>query len=132
MKSILAGAVGLALVTVGTASAEAHPWFLPPLPGRAFVGGAVVGATVAAAATAPYYAYGAPTYPAPVGPYAYPYPVAGPVVVGAPAPYFYGGFRGGYGWGWGAGYHGYAGYRGYGGHGYGYGGHGWGGRGFHR
>jgi hypothetical protein len=112
MKSILAGAVGLALITVGTASAEARPWFAPPVPGTV-----VVGATVAP----PYYAYGAPGY-------AYPYPVGGAVVIGAPVPYYYGGFRAGYGWGWGPGYHGYAGHYGYGGHGWG-GGHGYGGHG---
>ncbi|HEX4119418.1 MAG TPA: hypothetical protein VH619_02225 [Verrucomicrobiae bacterium] len=93
-KSILAGAAALALVTLGTSSAEARPWYLPPLPGRV-----AVGVTVAPVTPAPYYAYPAPVYP---------YPVARPV------PYFYGGFRGGYGWGWGP-HYGYGG-RGFGGY----------------
>jgi hypothetical protein len=104
MKSILAGAIALALVTVGTSSAQARPWFLPPLPGRVaagFVAGTVVGATI----LAPCYSYPAPLYPAA----AYYPPGLRPVVVALPVPYFYGGFRVGYGWGprYHYGYHGH-------------------------
>lgn len=102
-KTILAGAAALALVTAGTTSAQAHPWFVPRVP-RVVVGAAVV--------------------PAPVV-------VAPPVVVAAPAPVVYGAY--GWGWGphyYGGYYHGWAGYHGY--HGWGgyHGGYGY--HGYHR
>ena len=120
-KSIMAGALALALVTVGTPQAQAGGW---PVAGAVVGGlaaGAVIGATVASAAAPAYYGYPAPAYPAPAYGYAapvYPAPVyycPRPVVVAAPFPYVYPGVRTGYWWGpryhYGYGYRGYRGYR---------------------
>jgi hypothetical protein len=127
-KSLIAGAVALALVTVGTQQAQAGGWPIAAGVVGGLAAGTVIGATVASASAPAYYGYPAPVYPAPAYGYAapvYPGPVVAPapayyprpVVVAAPYPYYYGypGFRAGFGWGpgyrYGYGYRG--GYRGY-------------------
>jgi hypothetical protein len=116
-KSIMAGAVALALVTVGTSQAQARGW---PVAGAVVGGlaaGTVIGTTIASASAPAYYgypAYSAPVYPAPIvvqapAPAWY-YPR--PVVVAAPVPYYgYPAVRAGF-W-WGPRYHYGYGYRGY-------------------
>jgi hypothetical protein len=106
-KSMLAGAVALALVTVGTEQARA--WPVAPVVVGSVAAGAVIGATVASATAPAYYAYpgpvvAPPVYAAPVCPA--PVVVRAPVVcypptvvVGAPFHYWYPGYRGGYAWG---------------------------------
>jgi hypothetical protein len=100
-KSILAGAIALALATAGTSKAQAGVW---PVAGAAVGGlavGTVIGATIANASAPAYYAYPAAAYPAPVVAQApvpaYCYP--GPVVVAARVPYVYPRVRAGFWWG---------------------------------
>jgi len=113
-KSILAGAVALAMVTVGTPQAQAGGWAVAGGVMRGLAVGTVVGATIANASAPAYYAYPGPAY-AYVGP-AYPAPAPAyycppAVVVAAPFPYVYPGMRAGYWWGpryrYGYGYRGY-------------------------
>jgi hypothetical protein len=117
-KSILAGAVALALVTVGTSQAQAGGWPIAAGVVGGLAVGTAVGAAVANSSAPAYYGYPGPVYPG----YAYSAPVPvgycpQPVVVAAPGPYFYPGFRAGFGWGrgyhYGYGYRGYHGFRGY-------------------
>ncbi|HUD47469.1 MAG TPA: hypothetical protein VMR33_11595 [Candidatus Baltobacteraceae bacterium] len=113
-KSIIAGAVALALVTLGTSQAQAHGWPVAVGVAGGVTAGVVVGATIANAYAPAYYAYPAPAYPAPVvvqasAPVCY---NPGPVVVGERYPYIYPAVRVGFGWG--PRYHyGYRGYRGW-------------------
>jgi hypothetical protein len=114
IKSMIAGAVALGVVALGTSQAEA--WPIAPVVVGSVAAGAVVGATIATAVAPHYYGYPAPVYysppvysapvcPAPVvavAPYCYPQPV---VVVG-PRPYWYGGARGYWGPHYGYGYRG--------------------------
>jgi len=108
-KSILAGAVALALATVGTSQAQAGGWAVAGGVMGGLAAGTVIGATIASASTPAYYAYPAPAYPVPAY-YAYPAPVVvrapvpaycytRPVVVAAPVPYVYPLVRAGYWWG---------------------------------
>ncbi len=133
-KSIMAGAVALALVTVGTQQARAGGWPIAAGVVGGLAVGTVVGASIASASAPAYYGYPAPVYPAPGYAYAAtacPAPVVAvapvcyprPVVVAAPFPYYgypgvraayWGGPRYGYAYGYGyRGYRGYGGYRGY-------------------
>ncbi len=116
---MIAGAVALGVVALGTSQAQA--WPVAPVVVGSVAAGAVVGATIATAA-APHYTYAAPVYPSPSTrpryivrqfvprrwlPLRYCY--SAPVVVVGPRPYWYGGVRG-Y---WGPHYHYGYGYRGW-------------------
>jgi hypothetical protein len=119
-KSILAGAVALALATVGTSQAQAGGWAVAGGVVGGLAAGTVIGATIASAYDPAYYGYPAPMYRAPAY-YAYSapaYPALAPacyyprpVVVAAPFPYVYPAVRAGYAWG--PRYHYGYGYRGY-------------------
>ena len=109
-KSILACAVALALVTVGTSQAKAGPWAVAAGVTAGVATGAVVGAAIASHSAPVYYGYPAPAYPGPVvvaPPVCYPRAV----VVVPPLGFVGPGFRAGY---WGPRYaYGYRGFRGY-------------------
>jgi hypothetical protein len=128
-KSIMTGAVAVALVTLGTQQAQAGGWPIAAGVVGGLAAGTIIGASIASASAPAYYGYTAPVYPAPGYAYATPaYPAPAPVVavapayyprvvVAAPYPYWYPGIRAGYAWGprfgYGYAYRGYGGYRGY-------------------